>query len=82
MNNKSLHIHERFPEKFNAINQLMAENTNFLALCEDYELCINALRHWANSQESKAKTRFEEYETLARELEVEIQQAFQEISTN
>jgi len=81
MNNKSLHIHERFPEEFNAINRLMAENTNFLALCEDYEICINALRYWANSLESKAKTRFEEYETLARQLEEEIKQAFPEIST-
>ena len=59
----------------------MAEEPNFLALCEDYEVCINALRHWADSRESQAKTRIEEYETLVQELEEEIQQAFPEIST-
>ena len=80
MNNRFHHIHERFPEKIHAINLLRAENPSFLALCEDYEICIDALRHWAHSQEAEAKMRLEEYETLAHELEEEIEQAFPDSS--
>jgi hypothetical protein len=81
MNTKSIHIHKRFPEKTHVINRLMAEKPSFLALCEDYEICITALKHWAHSTEPDAKLRLEEYETLAQELENEIKQAFPDSST-
>ena len=79
MISKPRHIYEKFPEQVHVINRLMSEKASFLALCEDYEICINALKHSAHSQESEAKERLEEYETLAQELEEEIQEAFPQI---
>lgn len=66
---------ERFPEKSDDLSVLMAENQDFLDLCEDYEVCINALRHWEKSKESVAEDRVNEYRIIARELEEEITQA-------
>ena len=78
MNRKTLHIHERFPGEIHAINKLMVENPRFNSLCEDYEICINALKHWAQSKAPEARMRQLEYETLANELEEEIQQEIPE----
>jgi hypothetical protein len=50
----------------------MAEDPEFLALCEDYDACVDALWYWANSKEPEAKTRVREYRTLVRDLEEEI----------
>ncbi len=72
MNDKALHIRERFPDKKHSINLLMAEDPEFLALCEDFDACVNALRYWAQSQAPEAKTRVNEYRTLVRELQEEI----------
>jgi hypothetical protein len=54
----------------------MAEDPEFLALCEDYDACVNALRYWTRSKEPEAKTRVNEYRALVRDLEEEITQAF------
>ena len=53
----------------------MAEDSEFLALCEDYDDCVDALRHWANSKEPEAEIRTNEYRVLVRELQEEITQA-------
>ena len=79
MGQKSLHIHKRFPGKIHAIKRLMAEKPSFRSLCWDYEICIKALKHWAQSQAPEAKMRLVEYEMLAKELEEEIQQEIPEI---
>ena len=50
----------------------MDEDPEFLALCEDYGVCVKALRHWEQSKEREAKTRVNEYRTLVQELEGEI----------
>ena len=50
----------------------MAEDPEFLSVCEDYDACIEALRYWAQSNEPEAATRLNEYNTLVRELEEEI----------
>jgi hypothetical protein len=76
MNDKSYHIRERFPNKNNIIDLLMAEDPEFLDLCEDYDACVNALRYWAESNAPEAKTRVNEYRTLTKELEEEITEAF------
>ena len=72
MNEKNLNILERFPEKIHTLTLLMAEDPEFLAVCEDYDACIEALRYWARSDEPEAATRINEYNTLVRELEEEI----------
>ena len=66
------HIQERFPDRKQSIEQLMAEDTEFLALCEDYDVCINALRYWARSRDPEAEIRINEYRTIARQLEEEV----------
>jgi hypothetical protein len=65
-------ILERFPEKIQALTLLMAEDPEFLSVCEDYDACIEALRYWARSDAPEAAARINEYNTLVRELEEEI----------
>lgn len=74
MNNKARHIRERFPDKSHIIDLLMAEDSEFLTLCEDYDDCVYALRYWAKSKAPEAETRVNEYRTLIEELEEEITQ--------
>ena len=74
MNNKARHIRERFPDKSHIIDLLMAEDSEFLTLCEDYDVCVYALRYWAKSKAPEAETRVNEYRTLIEELEEEITQ--------
>ena len=81
MNDKTYHIRERFPDQKHSIDLLMAEDPEFLALCEDYEVCVEALRHWEQSKEPEAKNRVNEYRTLTRELEEEIAQALAALET-
>ena len=76
MNDKARHIRERFPDKKQSLDLLMAEDPEFLAMCEDYDACVNALRYWTRSKEPEAKTRVNEYRALVRDLEEEITQAF------
>ena len=68
------HIRERFPDKKHRIDLRMAEDSEFLALSEDYDICVNALRYWARSNAPEAEHRVIEYHTLVRVLEEEISQ--------
>ena len=52
----------------------MAEDPEFLSLCEDHDECVNALRYWTRSKKPEAKTRINEYRVLVRDLEEEIVQ--------
>lgn len=72
MADKICHIRERFPDKRHCIDLLMAQNSDFLSLTEDYDTCINALRYWAGSNAPEAENRVIEYHTLCKELEEEI----------
>jgi uncharacterized protein YdcH (DUF465 family) len=69
------HIRERFPEKKHDIDRLLAKDPEFLDLCEDYDVCVDALQYWAKSKLPEAKTRVNEYRTIFRELKEEIMQA-------
>ena len=75
MNDKTRHLRERFPNNNSTIDLLIAEDLEFLDLCEDYEACVNALLYWADSNAPEAKTRVNEYRTLIEQLETEILQA-------
>ena len=66
------HIIERFPNKKHSIERLLAIDPEFLALNDDYEVCVNALQYWTKSGEPEAKIRVNEYSTLAKDLEEEI----------
>jgi hypothetical protein len=77
MNVNPRHILEQFPEKSHIIFHLVEEDPEFFALCEDYDICVNALRYWEQSKKPEAKTRINEYRTLAREIEEEIRAALE-----
>ena len=74
MNDKAHYIRERFPDQKHRIDRLVAQDSEFLALSEDYDTCFNALRYWARSNAPEAEQRVIEYHTLAKELEEEISQ--------
>ncbi len=80
VNDKANHIREQFSDQEHNIDLLMAEDPEFFALCEDYEICINALGYWAGSQEPEAETRVKEYRALVQELQEEIGQALTRIN--
>jgi uncharacterized protein YdcH (DUF465 family) len=72
MTEKPRRILKQFQEKSHTIAHLMGEDSEFLALCEDYDACVEALRYWEHSREPEAKARVNEYRTLVQELEEEI----------
>ena len=69
------YIREQFPDRKHTIDLLMAKDPDFLEMCEDYDVCVNALQHWIKSKEPEAKTRVDEYRTIVQELQEEIHQA-------
>ena len=69
------HILERFSDKKHTIDLLIANDPEFLDLCEDHDACVDALRYWAKSEKPEAETRVDEYRALVRELREEIAQA-------
>ncbi len=81
MNDMARHIRERFPDKKHSIDLLMAEDPEFLDLCEDHDACVDALRYWAKSKKPEAETRVNEYRTLVRELQEEITQALEALKS-
>ena len=72
MNNHPLLIFERFPDKNHLLTHRMATDSEFYALCQDYEICLKALHYWTASSELEARDRRVEYRTLVHELEEEI----------
>ena len=74
MNDLESRILKRFPERIESIDRLLAEDPDFQDLCEDYDICLNALQYWTTSGKPEAKTRVKEYRALAKEFEEEIHQ--------
>ena len=74
MNDKARYIRERFPDQKQRIDFLMAKDSEFPALSEDYDICVTALRYWAGSDAPESESRVIEYHTLIKELEGEISQ--------
>ena len=77
MNDKVHHIRKRFHEKKDSIDRLLEKNSEFRALCEDYNVCVKAFAYWTKSQDPEAETRRKEYRTLIRELEEEVTQTLE-----
>ena len=72
MINQPIFILERFPDKRHLLSHRMATDHEFYALCQDHEICVEALKHWATSDKPEATDRLREYRALVRELEAEI----------
>ena len=75
MNLKARHIRDQLPDQKHILDVLMAEDPDFLALCEEYDACVNALHYWAKSKEPEAEIRVHEYRNLVQELEEEVVEA-------
>ena len=72
MKDNLLYIREKFSNKINAIKLIMAEDPEFVSLCEDHDDSVNALRHWVASKEPEAGIMASEYRVLIEELREEI----------
>jgi uncharacterized protein YdcH (DUF465 family) len=79
LNDKARHIRDTFPDKKHTLDLLMAQDSEFLALCEDHDACVDALRYWIQSKEPESEARVNEYRNLIRELGEEILQAMEEL---
>ena len=72
MTNRSRHVLERLPAHRSALIERMSEDRDFSALCEDYGVALDALRHWEASSGPHRQARVEEFRHLLAELEKEI----------
>ena len=79
MNNRGRHIRNIFPDQKHAIDLLAEQNSEFHAMCEDHDACVNALKYWAKSKDPEAETRVNEYRILVQELQEEIAQILEEL---
>ena len=67
------HIPATLREHEDSIELLAAKDNEFRELCEDYEDCVAALRHWEASGEPEAENRVKEYRELLAALQTEIE---------
>ncbi len=63
---------ERFPEKNEIVRRLFKSSQSFQSLCDEYEACLAALRHWRDSVLPEAPEFRNEFSSLLSELEEEI----------
>jgi uncharacterized protein YdcH (DUF465 family) len=69
------HIRKRFPDQKFSIDQLIAKDSEFLCLCDEYDACINAIQYWTQSKEPEAEIMIDEFRNIAWELEEEVIEA-------
>ena len=67
-----LSVIKRFPEHTAVLQRLFKSDDEFLTLCDDYQMCKEALAYWSNSDSDQAPSRANEYQSLLKELENEI----------
>ncbi len=63
---------ERFPERREELRRLFETSQPFQALCDEYEVCLTALRYWRESDLPEAPEFRNEFSSLLSELEQEI----------
>ena len=66
----------RFPYLKKAAKRFFMESEPFRTMCEDFQRCSEALRHWEQSTSEEAPVRRKEYSLLLRDLEREILENF------
>ena len=62
----------RFSYRKKAAKRLFMKSESFQTVCEDFQRCFEALRHWEQSTSEQAPVRRKEYSLLLRDLEREI----------
>jgi hypothetical protein len=63
---------ERFPKHAASIRDLFHADQSFREMCGDYTETLEALQRWEASSCPHKASRIEEYQELARALEIEI----------
>lgn len=75
-------IMQRFPEHKGVLRQLYLNNKYFRSTCNDYKKCSEALQYWTQSEHKEALIRYQEYSAIFNELESEIIQYLDRLSSN
>ena len=65
---------KRFPEHADVIERLYENDGEFNTLCEDYQVCSEALQYWNRTDSEEAPKRRQEYASLLKDLEEEVGQ--------
>jgi hypothetical protein len=68
---------ECFPEHAASIRERFHDDQSFREMCGDYADALEALQRWQASDSPQKAARVEEYQELARALEIEIASALQ-----
>ena len=63
---------ERFPELAAPIRDRFRDDPSFREMCGDYAEALEVLKRWETSDGPQKAARIEEYQELARALEIEI----------
>jgi hypothetical protein len=71
------HVFDRFPDRTEAIARLAEASESFRNLCGEYLLGLVALGQLKASKQADRETRIEEYQTILRSLEHEIETALE-----
>jgi hypothetical protein len=71
-------IMQRFPERKDALRRMYRSCESFRSICNSYQQCSEALRHWVKSEHKESPNRQREYSELMQELEQEIIQSLEE----
>jgi transposase-like protein len=66
-------IKSSFPGYERLIDLAIRDDSSFRELCEDYQMCANALRRWQRLNGEETSSRCEEYSELLTELAEEIE---------
>jgi hypothetical protein len=66
-----------FPEQAASIRNRFHDDQSFREMCGDYADALEALQRWQASDSPQKAARVEEYQELARALEIEIASALQ-----
>jgi hypothetical protein len=70
------YVIRRFPDLKKVAKRRFMESEPFRTMCEDFQRCSEALRHWEQSTSEEAPVRRKEYSLLLRDLEREILENF------
>jgi len=62
------------PDQKVSIDRLAGQDSEFLALCDDFDACVDALQYWTDSEEPGANSKVDEYRELIGALYKEITQ--------
>lgn len=72
MKDKTHHTMKNFSNHKESLQNLTKTDVVFLEICEDYDVCVQAIHYWQNQASPSAAERTREFQTIANELANEI----------